>query len=260
MTHQPPIARGRLAGKVAIITGAARGIGAATAQTFVQEGAFVVLGDVEAALGAQTAAEINASAGNTVALFQTVDVASQASVTALIERTVAAFGRVDILVNNAGVTRDAQLRKMTQSDFDFVVEINLKGVFQCGKAVAEQMVAQGTGGVILNAASVVGIDGNFGQSNYAATKAGVIGMTKVWARELGPKGIRVNAVAPGFIETAMTAQMPEKIYSSMIDKTPLRRAGQPLDVARAYLWLASDEATFVSGVTLRVDGGLVIGT
>jgi 3-oxoacyl-[acyl-carrier protein] reductase len=253
---------GRLAGKVALITGAARGIGAATALTFAREGAKVVLCDVNEAQGLETAASINQTAGNeqVIAAFFPVDVVRMESVQHLIQQTVAQFGRLDILVNNAGVTRDAQLKKMTEEEFDFVININLKGVFNCGKAAAEQMLAQSTGGVILNAASVVGLDGNFGQTNYAATKAGVIGMTKVWARELGPKGIRVNAVAPGFIQTPMTAKMPEKIYTTMIDKTPLRRAGQPQDVANAYLWLASDEASFVNGVVLRIDGGLVIGT
>jgi 3-oxoacyl-[acyl-carrier protein] reductase len=251
---------GRLAGKVAIITGGARGIGAATAHTFAREGAQVVIADVLEAEGQETVAQINqAAAGVGQAIFVPVDVVNPASAQAMVQQTLATFGRLDILVNNAGVTRDAQLRKMSEADFDLVVDINLKGVFNCGQAAAEPMIAQGSG-VILNAASVVGIDGNFGQSNYAATKAGVIGMTKVWARELGPKGVRVNAVAPGFIETPMTAKMPEKIYAAMIEKTPLRRAGQPQDVAEAYLWLAGDEARFVSGVVLRVDGGLVIGT
>jgi len=210
--------------------------------------------------GCETASAINEALAADTALFQAVDVVSMESVERLLATTVAHFGRLDILVNNAGVTRDAQLKKMTAEAFDWVVDINLKGVFNCGKAAAEQMLAQGEGGVILNAASVVGLDGNFGQTNYAATKAGVIGMTKVWARELGPKGIRVNAVAPGFIQTAMTAKMPDKIYHSMVDKTPMRRPGLPQDVANAYLWLASDEASFINGVTLRVDGGLVIGT
>lgn len=255
-------ALGRLAGKVAIITGSARGIGAVTAQTFAREGAKVMICDVNEEQGTETADNINETWGNgrNIAAFFAVDVVNRASVQQLIERTVAHFGRLDILINNAGVTRDAQLKKMTAEEFDFVIDINLKGVFNCGKAAAEQMLAQGEGGVILNAASVVGIDGNFGQTNYAATKSGVIGMTKVWARELGPKGIRVNAVAPGFIQTPMTAKMPEKIYASMVEKTPLRRAGQPQDVAHAYLWLASDEASFVNGVVLRIDGGLVIGT
>jgi 3-oxoacyl-[acyl-carrier protein] reductase len=254
--------RGRLAGKVAIITGSARGIGAATALTFAEEGARVVVCDVMEKEAIETVAEISERVGASkpVAIYLPVDVASMTSVQQLIEQTVAQFGRVDILVNNAGITRDAQLKKMSEEEFDRVIEINLKGVFNCGKAAAEQMLAQGEGGVILNAASVVALDGNFGQTNYAATKAGVVGMTKVWARELGPKGIRVNALAPGFIQTAMTAQMPEKIYQSMVDKTPLRRPGQPQDVANAYLWLASEEASFINGVILRVDGGLVIGT
>lgn len=257
---------GRLQGKVAIITGAARGIGATTAHTFAREGAQVVICDVSEDQGQQTALAINTAISELLGqptlttIFLPVDVTSMASVTQMVEQTVAHFGRLDILVNNAGVIRDAQLRKMTEADFDFVVDINLKGVFHCGKAVAQQLLAQEQGGVILNAASVVGMDGNFGQTNYAATKAAVIGMTKVWARELGPKGIRVNALAPGFIETAMTSAMPEKIYHSMVENTPLRRAGQPQDVANAYLWLASDEASFINGVTLRVDGGIVIGT
>ena len=252
----------RLQGKVAIITGAAGGIGAATATAFAREGASVVVCDVAREQGMQLVAQLNADYGaaQPIALFMPVDVAVPASVDALIQQTVAHFGRLDILVNNAGVTRDAQLKNMTEEEFDFVVDINLKGVFNCGKAAAAQMLAQGSGGVILNAASVVGIDGNFGQTNYVATKAGVIGMTKVWARELGPKGVRVNAVAPGFIATPMTAKMPERIYNMMVERTPLRRAGQPEDVANAYLWLASDEAAFVNGVVLRVDGGILIGT
>jgi len=257
---------GRLREKVAIITGSARGIGAVTAATFAREGARVVICDVNEALGQQTAAQINAaqpkadSNGLPTAMFTSVDVRDTASVEHLVAETIQQFGRVDILVNNAGVTRDAQLKKMSEDDFDFVIDINLKGVFNGTKAAANQMLEQGTGGVILNAASVVGIDGNFGQTNYTATKAGVIGMTQVWARELGPKGIRVNAVAPGFIETPMTAKMPEKVYNLMVTNTPMRRAGQPQDVANAYLWLASDEANFITGAVLRVDGGIRIGT
>jgi len=253
---------GRLQGKVAIITGSARGIGAATALTFAREGANVVICDVNAELGNELATEINqhAADGSSTAIFLPVNVADEASVQTLITQTVQHFGRLDILVNNAGVTRDAQLKKMTEEEFDFVIDINLKGVFHCGQAAAQQMLEQGDGGVILNAASVVGLDGNFGQTNYASTKAGVIAMTKVWSRELGPKGIRVNAVAPGFIETPMTAKMPEKVYASMVERTPLRRAGKAQDVANAYLWLAGEEASFINGVVLRVDGGIVIGT
>lgn len=247
----------RLHNKVAIITGAARGIGAETARRFAEEGAHVVLGDVTAEEGEGAASRIRNADGS--AIFLPVDVTDRRSVQELIERTLAHFGRLDVLVNNAGVLRDAQLRKMSEDQFDLVIDVNLKGVYHCGQAAAIHMVEQGSG-VILNASSVVGIDGNFGQTNYVATKSAVIGMTKVWARELGPKGIRVNAVAPGFIETDMTAQMPQKIYDSMVEKTPLRRAGSVLDVANAYLWLASDEASFINGVVLRVDGGIVIGT
>lgn len=259
LTRNP---HGRLQEKVAIITGGARGIGAATALTFAREGAKVVICDVNEELGLEVATTINNALGNGLpaAIFLPVNVVDAASVAQMVAQSVAQFGHVDILVSNAGVTRDAQLRKMSDEEFDFVIDINLKGVFNCGRAVANQMLAQGKGGVILNAASIVGLDGNFGQTNYAATKAAVVGMTKVWARELGPKGIRVNAVAPGFIETPMTAKMPEKVYQMMVDKTPLRRAGQAQDVANAYLWLASEEASFVNGVVLRIDGGIVIGT
>jgi 3-oxoacyl-[acyl-carrier protein] reductase len=173
-----------------------------------------------------------------------------------------------VLINNAGVLRDATLvkvkdgelvRQMAEADFDLVISVNLKGVFNCTQAVAPYMIRQG-GGVILNASSVVGLDGNFGQTNYVATKAGVVGMTKVWARELGRSGIRVNAVAPGMIATEMVQSMPAKVLEGMIARTPLRRVGEPRDVANAYLFLASDEASFISGSVLRIDGGIVIGT
>ena len=256
----------RLQNKVAIITGSARGIGAITAATFVRQGARVVICDVNEELGRQTAAELNilgrpfSSNGKPTAIFSPVNVMNTESVEMLFQSALDLFGHVDILVNNAGITRDAQLRKMSEADFELVMDINLKGVFNCGKVAANQMAKQEQGGVILNAASVVGLDGNFGQTNYAATKAGVIAMTQVWSRELGPKGIRVNAVAPGFIETPMTAQMPQKIFDMMVQNTPLRRVGIAQDVANAYLWLASDEASFINGAVIRVDGGLRIGT
>ncbi|MEZ4709666.1 MAG: glucose 1-dehydrogenase [Caldilineaceae bacterium] len=256
----------RLHNKVAIITGSARGIGAITAATFVRQGAKVVICDVNEELGRQTTAELNdlgshfSPNGKPTAIFTPVNVMNPESVDALFQTTLGAYGQIDILVNNAGITRDAQLRKMSEADFELVMEINLKGVFNCGKAAANQMITQANGGVILNAASVVGLDGNFGQTNYAATKAGVIAMTQVWSRELGPKGVRVNAVAPGFIETPMTANMPQKIFEMMIHNTPLRRVGTAQDVANAYLWLASDEASFINGAVIRVDGGLRIGT
>ena len=175
----------------------------------------------------------------------------------MIEETVRTYGRVDILVNNAGITQDATLLKMTEKQWDLVIDVNLKGVFNCGQAAANVMVEQGSG-VILNATSVVGLYGNYGQTNYAATKWGVIGMTKTWAKELGKKGVRVNAVAPGFILTPMTEKMPEKVLDMMKDKAPIKRLGMPEDIANAYLYLASDEASFVTGTVLEVSGGVVL--
>ncbi len=246
---------GRLDGKVAIITGAARGIGKATARLFAREGARVVITDIDADTGQATTEEIRREGGDVI--FVPVDVTDPESVQHMVDKTLETYGRIDILVNNAGVLRDRTLLKMTHEDFDFVINVNLRGVFNCTKAVAPVMVEQGSG-VILNASSVVGIYGNFGQTNYVASKAGVIGMTKVWARELGPKGIRVNAVAPGFIRTEMTANLPEKVVDMVIQRTPLRTWGEPEDIAYAYLYLASDEARFVNGIVLNVDGGVVI--
>jgi 3-oxoacyl-[acyl-carrier protein] reductase len=197
-----------------------------------------------------------------------VDVTDRQAVQAWVDDVVAKHGRVDVLVNNAGILRDNQLvkvkdgklvKQMPEADFDLVIAVNLKGVFNCTQAVAPYMISQGSG-VILNASSVVGLDGNFGQTNYVATKAGVIGMTKVWARELGRYNIRVNVVAPGFITTDIIKSMPEKIIERMKARIPLGRMGQPRDVANAYLFLASDEASFVSGAVLRVDGAIVVGT
>jgi 3-oxoacyl-[acyl-carrier protein] reductase len=185
-----------------------------------------------------------------------------------VDAVVERYGRIDVLVNNAGVLRDGVLvrvkdgelvKQMPEADFDLVISVNLKGVFNCTQAVAPVMIRQGSG-VILNATSIVGLDGNFGQTNYVATKAGVIGMTKVWARELGRSGVRVNAVAPGFTLTEMVQQMPEKILEGMVARTPIGRMGQPRDIANAYLFLASDEASFITGEVLRVDGGIVVGT
>jgi len=240
----------RLDGKVAVITGGARGIGAETARVFRDAGATVVTWDVAEGVDQQT------------------DVTDVAAVTKAVAEVVKRHGRIDVLVNNAGILRDAQLVKvkddavvgaMSEADFDAVVAVNLRGVFVCTQAVAPVMIKQRSGR-ILNASSVVGLYGNFGQTNYVATKAGIIGMTKVWARELGPRGITVNAVAPGFIGTEMVRQMPEKILATMVERTPVRRLGEPRDVANAYLFLASDEASFVNGAVLSVDGGVVVGT
>jgi len=246
---------GRLDTKVAIITGAARGIGKATAELFAREGARVVVTDIDQDRGEQAAAEIRSGGGE--AMFFPVDVTQPDSVQTLVQKSLDAYGRIDILVNNAGVLRDHSLVKLTYDEFDFVINVNLRGVFNCTKAVAPAMIAQGSG-VILNASSVVALYGNYGQTNYVASKAGVIGMTKVWARELGPKGIRVNAVAPGFIRTEMTAGLPEKVVQMVIERTPLRTWGEPRDIAFAYLYLASDEARFVNGAVLSVDGGVVV--
>lgn len=253
----------RMKDKVVLVTGGAAGIGKATALRFAEEGAKVVICDVNEQAGEATARELGPDVS-----FYKVNVANRAEVQKWVEDVVAKYGRVDILVNNAGILRDGQLVKfkegqlvgqMAESDFDLVISVNLKGVFNCSQAAAPFMIKQG-GGVILNATSVVGLDGNFGQTNYVATKSGVIGMTKVWARELGKYGVRVNAVAPGFTATEILSSMPEKIIEGMKARTPLGRMGDPRDIANAYLFLASDEASFITGETLRVDGGIVVGT
>lgn len=253
----------RLQDRVALVTGGAAGIGKATAERFAGEGAKVIIADVAQATGEATAAALGPDAS-----FYRVDVSDRKAVREWVDAVVARYGRADILVNNAGIVRDAQLIRvkegvvagqMSEADFDLVIAINLKGVFNCTQAVVPYMIKQGSG-VILNASSVVGLDGNFGQTNYVATKAGVIGMTKVWSRELGRYGIRVNAVAPGFIGTDILKSMPEKVIDGMKARTPLGRMGEPRDIANAYLFLASDEASFITGEVLRVDGGIVVGT
>jgi 3-oxoacyl-[acyl-carrier protein] reductase len=249
-----------------VITGGANGIGKATARLFAQAGAAVAVWDMAADAGQALVAEISAEGGQ--ALFCRVNVTAQADVAAAVAATVARFGRIDILINNAGITRDAQLVKvahgqvvgqMSEADFDAVVGVNLKGVFNCTQAIVPHMLPGGYGRII-SASSVVGLYGNFGQTNYVATKAGVIGMTRVWARELGKRGITANAVAPGFIATEMTSAMPEHVLAGMVSHTPLGRLGTPEDVAHAYLFLASEEAGFINGAVLPVDGGLVVGT
>jgi 3-oxoacyl-[acyl-carrier protein] reductase len=261
----------RLKNRVTLITGGAAGIGKATATRFAEEGAKVVICDVREEAGQEMVAalgpEASPSAGSGHSFYK-VDVTDRQAVQAWVDDVVARYGRIDVLINNAGVLRDNMLvkvkqgqlvKQMPEAEFDLVIAVNLKGVFNCAQAVAPYMIAQG-GGVILNASSVVGLDGNFGQSNYVATKAGVVGMTKVWARELGRYNIRVNALAPGFILTEMVRQMPEKILERMAASAPLGRMGETRDIANAYLFLASDEAAFISGTVLRVDGGIVVGT
>lgn len=273
----------RLKEKVAIITGAGRGIGRATALRFAQEGAFVVLADIDHEHVQEVATEINETAtapdatqtvvaknGGTQAaaakqtavqtpqaLAVQVDVTRQESVQEMVRQALDTFGRIDVLINNAGIVRDAQLINMTEEVFDRVIDINLKGVYNCAHRVAPVMVEQGSG-VILSTASVVAPYGNYGQTNYVASKAGVVGMTKVWARELGRKGIRVNAVAPGFIQTRLTDGIPEKVVEKLLKRIPLGYFGEPEDIANAFLWLASDEARYVTGHVFAVDGGAVI--
>jgi 3-oxoacyl-[acyl-carrier protein] reductase len=244
----------RLSGKVAIITGGARGIGKATARKFVEEGASVAIWDIDEEAGQATAVELKTNGTNI--RFYKVNTADPASVSAAAEQVQRDFGQVDILINNAGITRDASLKKMSQQQWQQVVDINLTGVFNCTKAIYPLMAENGSGS-ILNAASVVAHNGNFGQTNYVATKAGVIGMTKTWAREFGRKGITVNAVAPGFIKTEMVDTVPSEILDGMAARTPLGRLGAAEDIANAYLFLASDEAAFITGTVLNVDGGLV---
>ena len=231
--------------KIVIVTGGAAGIGRATAQKFEAEGARVVVWDVPA-----------------------VDVTKADIVKRATDDVIAKHGRIDVLVNNAGILRDSQLVKwkdgsvasmMDDATFDAVINVNLRGVFLCTRAVVPHMI-KANRGVVLNASSIVGLYGNFGQTNYAATKAGVISFTKTWSRELGKYNIRVNAVAPGFIATEMVKAMPPKVLESMASRTPLGKMGEPDDIANAYVWLASDAAKFVSGAVLSVDGGLVLGT
>jgi 3-oxoacyl-[acyl-carrier protein] reductase len=244
----------RFSGKVAFITGGARGIGRATAEAFSAEGARVIVADVDA-----DAAEATARALGGGAIGLGLDVADPGSVKTVVATALSRAERIDVLVNNAGITRDATLLKTSDEAWDSVIAVNLSGTFYMTREVAPHMVARGSGAIV-NASSVVGVYGNFGQSNYVATKSGVIGMTRVWARELGRKGVRVNCIAPGFIATDMTAKMPEDVLEGMKRKTPLGRLGAPEDVARAYVFLASDDASFINGQVLGVDGGLVAGT
>ncbi|HMM50818.1 MAG TPA: 3-oxoacyl-ACP reductase FabG [Burkholderiaceae bacterium] len=243
----------RLKDKVAIITGATGGIGMASAHKFAREGARVVIADLDA--GRVEAARAALAATGAEALGVQLDVTDAASVTAMVAAVKAAWGRIDCLLNNAGITQDARLVKMSAEQFDRVIEVNLKGVFLCTQAVADTMIAQGSG-VILNASSVVGLYGNFGQTNYAATKAGLIGFTRTWARELGPKGVRAIAVCPGFVVTPILDSIPPAVMQKMVEKVPLGRLGQPDEIANVYAFLASDEASYINGAVIEVSGGI----
>ena len=239
----------RLKGKVAIVTGAAKGIGFATAQRFAHEGAIVIVADINPEAVKSAVAQIPNSEAHVM------NVTDRASIQAVVDQVMQQHGRIDILINNAGITQDARLIKMTEAQFDSVIDVNLKGVFNCTQLIVPHMLEAGSGAIV-NASSVVGLYGNFGQTNYSATKFGVIGFTKTWARELGPKGIRVNAVCPGFIATEMVKAMPENILKDIEKRSWLGRLGTPEEMANVYLFLASDEASYVNGVALEASGGI----
>lgn len=246
----------RLKGKVSIITGGAQGIGQATARKFAEEGAIVIVCDMRAEAVEAAVADLRRTPG-VVAEGFVVDVTRRPQIDAMVAAVKARFGRIDALVNNAGITLDARLQKMTDAQFDKVIDVNLKGTYNCAQAVLETMIEQGSGS-ITNASSVVGIYGNFGQSNYAASKFGVIGLAKTWARELGPKGIRCNAVAPGFIATPILSTIPDKVMAQMTDRVPMKRLGKPEEIASVYAFLASDDASYINGAVIEVAGGLTV--
>lgn len=245
----------RLTGKVAAITGGARGIGHSTAVKFAAEGARVAVCDINPDLTRQTLAEIRSMGGE--AEGYRVDVTNKEQIAAMVKGVMATWGRIDCVVNNAGIVMDAQLKNMTDDQFDKVIDINLKGVYNCTRAVVDIMLAQQSG-VILTTSSIVGLYGNFGQTNYAASKFAVIGMTKTWAKELGRRGVRAIAVCPGFVATPILKEMPEQILSDMAKKVPCGRLGKPEEVANVFAFLASDEASYINGAVISVDGGMTL--
>ncbi len=242
----------RLKNKVAIVTGGARGIGKAISELFAQEGASVIIWDLLDE-GIQTADGINNSGGK--AEFLNISVTDKEAVNVAVKEIHSRYGKIDILINNAGITRDKTLQKMSEDEWDSVIDVNLKGVFLCTQAVSGYMKEAGYGRIV-SAASNVGLRGNFGQTNYAATKAGVIAMSKTWTMELGKYGITANAVAPGFTLTEMVKAIPSAHMESIKKQIPLQKAAQPIDIAYGYLYLASDEAQYVSGICLTIDGGI----
>lgn len=244
-----------LQNKVAVITGGANGIGRETADLFLRNGATVIIWDIDNINGEKEVNNWN-NQGFT-SFFYKVNTANAEEVENATREVIHEVKKIDILINNAGITRDAALKNMTQTQWQQVIDVNLSGVFHCTKTISPHMAAQ-LSGRIINAASVVAHNGSFGQSNYVATKAGVIGLTKVWARELGSKGITVNAVAPGFIETEMTAVLGTDFMDELLKRTPVRRIGKPSDIANAYLFLASEKSGFITGTCLNVDGGLTL--
>lgn len=245
----------RLKGKVSIITGGGRGIGRATALKFAREGAIVAVCDMDQPSIDEAVGAIRAEGFDAMGFI--VDVTKRTTIDAMVQAIMAKHGRIDVLVNNAGIIMDAQLKKMSDAAFDKVIDVNLKGTYNCTRAVVDIMIEQASG-VILNASSIVGIFGNFGQTNYAASKFGVIGMVKTWARELGRKGIRANAVCPGFVETSIISSIPEKVLETMRERVPMGRLGKPEDIANTYAFLASDEASYINGAVIEVSGGATI--
>lgn len=244
-----------LSGKVAIVTGASNGIGKATALKLASCGAAIAIFDVDIDAANELKAALSES-GTNCEVYK-VDTSKEEEVQKAVEEVKNLFGNIHILINNAGITRDASMKKMTSEQWQKVIDVNLTGVYNCTKSVFPHMQEVGWGRII-NASSVVAHYGNFGQSNYVATKAAVIGMTKVWAREFGRKGITVNAIAPGFINTEMMQTVPKEYLDSLLSKTPLHRLGEVEDIANAYAFLSSDQASYITGTTLNVDGGLVV--
>lgn len=243
-----------LKNKVVIITGGAAGIGKATALRFAEEGAKIVIADFSD--GSQTVAEIKALGAE--AVYVKVNVSDQASAVQMAKEAIAAFGRIDVLINNAGITKDATMKKMTLEAFQAVIDVNLTGVFNCTSAVLPYLLEQKSG-VVLTTSSVVGLYGNFGQTNYAASKWGVIGMTKSWAKEMARSGIRFNCVAPGFVATEMVKKIPQEVLNSkIIVKIPAARLGEPEEIAAAFAFLASDDAKYINGTVLSVDGACTL--